>query len=129
MITVWFDYIAGLSQSSFQEATFCCVGIAGLRFLIRAAGQNFNTGQRKNVGIYGAGAAGRPVEALKWSKLSRCLLMDDNVKLHGQILVGKIESFESALKRIKSVDDTVLVAMPSASRRHRAIFHLLTETS
>ena len=129
--------IAGLQiprSVPFIQATFCCVGIAGLRFLIRAAGQNFNTGQRKNVGIYGAGAAGQQLlEALKWSKDYRvCLLVDDNVKLHGQNIGGiKIESFESALKRIKSVDlDTVLVAMPSASEEaQRAIFHLLTETS
>ena len=122
------------SSAPFIQATFCFVGLASPRFLIRVVGQNLNTGNRKNVGIYGAGAAGRQLlEALKWNNDYRvCLMVDDNTKLHGQNIGGiKVESFESALGRIKSTNlDTVLVAMPSASKEaKRAIFHLLTETN
>ena len=52
----------------FIQAAFSVVGIASLRFFIRAIGQNIDRAARKNITIYGAGTAGRQlVEALKWN--------------------------------------------------------------
>ena len=41
------------------QAAFSVVGIASLRFFIRAIGQNINRNARKNIAIYGASTAGR----------------------------------------------------------------------
>ena len=40
------------------QAVFSVVGIASLRFFIRAIGQNMNRAARKNIAIYGAGIQG-----------------------------------------------------------------------
>ena len=54
------------------QAVFSVVGIASLRFFIRAIGQNMNRATRKNIAIYGAGTEGRQlVEALKWNSQYR----------------------------------------------------------
>ena len=117
----------------FIQAVFSVVGIASLRFFIRAISQNINRAERKNIAIYGAGIAGRQLlEALKWNSQYRvCQIIDDNPKLHGQSLGGlKIEGFEAALKRLTlSEIDTILLAMPTAPFDvHQRIFDLLTET-
>ena len=80
----------------FIQAAFSVVGIASLRFFIRAIGQNINRAASKNIAIYGAGVAGwQLVEALKWNSQYRvCKIIDDDPKLHGQSLGGvKIEGF------------------------------------
>ena len=41
----------------FIQAAFSVVGIASLRFFIRAIGQNIDRAARKNIAIYGAGTA------------------------------------------------------------------------
>ena len=117
----------------FIQAAFSVVGIASLRFFIRAIGQNINRAARKNIAIYGAGIAGRQlVEALKWNSQYRvCQIIDDNSKLHGQSLGGvKIEGFAAARKKLNLYEiDTILLAMPSAPLdAHQRIFDLLTET-
>ena len=116
------------------QAVFSVVGIASLRFFIRAIGQNMNRATRKNIAIYGAGTEGRQlVEALKWNSQYRvCQLIDDNPKLHGQSLGGvTIEGFDAARKKLKVYKiDTILMAMPDApSNAHKRIFDLLNETS
>jgi FlaA1/EpsC-like NDP-sugar epimerase len=117
----------------FIQAAFSVVGIASLRFFIRAIGQNINRAARKNIAIYGAGMAGRQlVEALKWNSQYRvCQIIDDNPKLHGQSLGGvKIEGFDAARKKLTLYEiDTILLAMPTAPFEvHQRIFDLLTET-
>ena len=117
----------------FIQAAFSVVGIASLRFFIRAIGQNINRAARKNIAIYGAGIAGRQlVEALKWNSQYRvCKIIDDNPKLHGQSLGGvKIEGFDAARKKLTLYEiDTILLAMPTAPFDvHQRIFDLLTET-
>ena len=117
----------------FIQAAFSVVGIASLRFFIRAIGQNIDRAARKNIAIYGAGTAGRQlVEALKWNNQYRvCQIIDDNPQLHGQSLGGvKIEEFDSARKKLTLYEiDTILLAMPTASFDvHQRIFDLLTET-
>jgi FlaA1/EpsC-like NDP-sugar epimerase len=117
----------------FIQAAFSVVGIASLRFFIRAIGQNINRAARKNITIYGAGMAGRQlVEALKWNSQYRvCQIIDDDPKLHGQSLGGiKIEGFEAARKKLTLYEiDTILLAMPTALFDvHQRIFELLTET-
>ena len=116
----------------FIHAAFSVVGIASLRFFIRALGQNINRGARKNIAIYGAGIAGRQlVEALKWNSRYRvCQIIDDNPKLHGQSLGGiKIEGFDAARKKLTFYEiDTILLAFPTAPFDvHQRIFDLLTE--
>ena len=117
----------------FIQAAFSVVGIASLRFFIRAIGQNINRNARKNIAIYGASTAGRQlVEALKWNRQYRvCQIIDDNPELHGQSLGGvKIEGFEAARKKLTLYEiDTVLLAMPTAPFDvHQRIFDLLNET-
>ena len=117
----------------FIQAAFSVVGIASIRFFIRAIGQNFSIAKRKNIAIYGAGAAGRQlVEALKWNNQYRvCQIIDDNPQLHGQSLSGvTIESFDAACKKLTQNEiDTILLAIPTAPFEvHRRIFDLLTET-
>ena len=117
----------------FIQAAFSVVGIASLRFFIRAIGQNINRAARKNIAIYGAGTAGRQlIEALKWNGQYRvCQIIDDNPKLHGQSLGGvKIEGFEAAHKKLPLYEiDTILLAMPTAPFGvHERIFDVLTET-
>ena len=118
----------------FIQAAFSVVGIASLRFFIRAIGQNINRAARKNIAIYGAGMAGRQlIEALKWNSQYRvCQIIDDDPKLHGQSLGGvKIEGFDAARKKLTLYEiDTILLAMPTAPFEvHQRIFDLLTETS
>jgi FlaA1/EpsC-like NDP-sugar epimerase len=117
----------------FIQAAFSVVGIASLRFFIRAIGQNINRAARRNIAIYGAGMAGRQlIEALKWNSQYRvCQIIDDNPKLHGQSLGGvKIEGFDAARKKLALYEiDTILLAMPTAPFDvHQRIFDLLTET-
>ena len=117
----------------FIQAAFSVVGIASLRFFIRAIGQNINRTARKNIAIYGAGNSGRQlVEALKWNSQYRvCQIIDDNPQLHGQSLGGvKIEGFEAACKKLTLYEiDTILLAIPTAPFYvHQRIFDLLTET-
>ncbi len=117
----------------FIQAAFSVVGIASLRFFIRAIGQNINRAARKNIAIYGAGMAGRQlVEALKWNSQYRvCQIIDDNPKLHGQSLGGiKIEGFDAARKKLTLYEiDTILLAIPTVPFDvHQRIFDLLTET-
>ncbi len=117
----------------FIQAAFSVVGIASLRFFIRAIGQNINRAARKNIAIYGAGVAGRQlVEALKWNSQYRvCKIIDDDPKLHGQSLGGvKIEGFDATRKKLTLYEiDTILLAMPTAPFDvHQRIFDLLTET-
>ncbi len=117
----------------FIQAAFSVVGIASLRFFIRAIGQNIDRNARKNIAIYGASIAGRQlVEALKWNSQYRvCQIIDDNPELHGQSLGGvKIEGFEAARKKLTLYEiDTVLLAIPTAPFDvHQRIFDLLNET-
>jgi FlaA1/EpsC-like NDP-sugar epimerase len=117
----------------FIQAAFSVVGIASLRFFIRAIGQNINRAARKNITIYGAGMAGRQlVEALKWNSQYRvCQIIDDDPKLHGQSLGGvKIEGFDAARKKLTLYEiDTILLAMSTAPFEvHQRIFDLLTES-
>ena len=117
----------------FIQAAFMVVGIASLRFFIRALGQNINPVMRKNIAIYGAGSAGRQlVEALKWDSQYRfCQAIDDDPQLQGKSLGGvKIEGLDSARKKLTlNGIDTILLAMPNAPFEVRErIFDLLAET-
>lgn len=114
------------------QATFSVLGMAGLRFFIRALGQNINLAARKNIAVYGAGSAGRQlVEALKWDRQYRlCQIIDDDPQLQGQSLGGvKIEGLDVARKKLAINEiDTILVAMPNAKFEVREkILDLLTE--
>lgn len=117
----------------FIQAAFMVVGIASLRFFIRALGQNINRVMRKNIAIYGAGSAGRQlVEALKWDSQYRfCQAIDDDPQLQGKSLGGvKIEGLDSARKKLTlNGIDTILLAMPNTPFEVRErIFELLAET-
>ena len=116
----------------FIQAAFSVIGIASLRFFIRALGQNINRVARKNIAIYGAGSAGRQlVEALKWDKQDRvCQIIDDDPKLQRQSLGGiKIEGLDAAREKlILNEIDTILLAMPKTPFEVRErIFDLLAE--
>lgn len=117
----------------FIQAAFSVVGIASLRFFIRALGQNINHVERKNIAIYGAGSAGRQlVEALKWDRQYRlCQIIDDDPELQGKSLGGlKIEGLDAARKKLSfNGINTILLAMPNATIDvHERIFELLNET-
>lgn len=89
----------------FLHAAFACLAIGGIRFFIRAIGQNINHPNQKKVAIYGAGSAGRQLlEALKWDTQYRvCSIIDDNHDLVGKSIGGiKVETFEQAVKNFRS---------------------------
>jgi FlaA1/EpsC-like NDP-sugar epimerase len=117
----------------FIQAAFAITFVSSFRFFIRALGENINRGQLKHISIYGAGTAGRQLlEALKFNAKYRvCQLIDDNKKLHGQIVSGiKIESFDDAKKNLKSLNiDTLLISKKSfESATNKQILDLLSDT-
>ena len=82
------------------QAAFSVVGIASLRFFIRAIGQNINRNARKNIAIYGASTAGRQLLRRSNGTASTVFaeIIDDNPELHGQLEQREIEGFEAAQK-------------------------------
>jgi FlaA1/EpsC-like NDP-sugar epimerase len=117
----------------FIQGAFAITFISSFRFFIRALGENINRGKRKNISIYGAGASGRQLlEALKFNTKYRvCQLIDNNEKLHGQIVSGiKIESLDQAKKNLKLLNiDTLLLSKESfESSANKQILDLLSDT-
>jgi FlaA1/EpsC-like NDP-sugar epimerase len=77
---------------------------------------------RQNVMIYGAGSAGRQLfRALKASEMRAVGFIDDDPRLHGQLLFDRPIHSPSELPRLvqRHSLDAVLLAIPSASRKRR----------
>jgi len=104
-------------------AAFLFIAIAGSRFALRSLFRKALSGQRQNIAIYGAGAAGaQTFQSLKAGSNYRVrLVIDDSINIQGETLFGqRIHSFDDAISRFKALNiDTVLLAMPSASRAQR----------
>jgi FlaA1/EpsC-like NDP-sugar epimerase len=87
-----------------------------------ASVQLFNGGSAQNVMIYGAGSAGRQLHrALKATEMRVVGFIDDDARLHGQLLFEKpVHSpveLRDLVERYKLTD--ILLALPSASRKRR----------
>jgi len=104
-------------------AAFLFIAIAGTRFTLRGLFRKAIGGKRQNIAIYGAGAAGaQTFQSLKAGSNYRVrLVIDDSINIQGETLFGqRIHSFDDAISRFKALNiDTVLLAMPSASRAQR----------
>ncbi len=104
-------------------AAFLFIVIAGTRFTLRSLFRKSLGGKRQNIAIYGAGAAGAQLfQSIKAGSIySVRLVIDDSVNIQGETLFGqRIYSFNEAVSRFKALDiDTVLLAMPGASRTQR----------
>ena len=104
-------------------AAFLFIAIAGTRFTLRSLFRKSMGGERQNVAIYGAGAAGaQTFQSLKAEANYRVrLVIDDKVNIQGETLFGqRIYSFDDAKRLFKALKiNTALLAMPSASRAQR----------
>jgi len=102
------------------------IAISGLRLLARWVifeVLNYNSLNRVNVLIYGAGAAGRQlaVSLLHSNEFNPIAFIDDNSKLYGQSLHGlKVSSSDDLGKLIHKWDILeILIAIPSLMRSKR----------
>jgi FlaA1/EpsC-like NDP-sugar epimerase len=106
-------------------AAFLFIAIAGIRFTLRSLFRTSMVGKLQNVAIYGAGAAGaQTFQSLKAGRDYRVrLVIDDSVNIQGETLFGqRIYSFDDAKNQFKALEiNTVLLAMPSASRAQRQL--------
>lgn len=102
---------------------FLFTAIAGTRFALRDLFRKTTGGRQRNIAIYGAGAAGAQIfQSLKASSNYRVrMVIDDSVNIQGETLFGlRIQSFDDAINQFRALNiDTVLLAMPSASRAQR----------
>ncbi len=104
-------------------AAFLFIAIAGTRFTLRSLFRKSMGGERQNIAIYGAGAAGaQTFQSLKAGSNYRVrLVIDDSINIQGGSLFGqRIYSFDDAISQFRALNiDTVLLAIPSASRAQR----------
>jgi FlaA1/EpsC-like NDP-sugar epimerase len=96
--------------------------VAGSRFIVRAL-MNYRRSSGNRVAIYGAGTAGVELAAalLRSGRYQPVAFVDDNESLQNTIVNG-IEVFAPSELRDLVRDEevaTVLLALPSISRRHR----------
>lgn len=112
--------------------TTLCLLATSSRFVMRALGLSLNPQNRKNIIIYGAGAAGTQLmEALKLNPGYRvCMFIDDNKRLHGRTVAGiPIKSFDQAKKALDSLEiESILLAIRKVDGKTRKkISELLLE--
>lgn len=113
-------------------ATLFCMFATAMRLFIRALGQSMVEENRKNVAIYGAGAAGiQLMEALRKNQNYRVrLFIDDDLELNGKNLGGvPISNLNYAKKKLKKLKiQTLLLAIPSdAYGVRRRVFDMLSD--
>jgi len=113
-------------------ATLLCAFTTAMRLFIRALGQSMTKEKRRNVAIYGAGAAGiQLMEALRKNANYRVrLFIDDNRELSGKNLGGiPISNLDHAEKKFKKLDiETLLLAIPSdIDATRRRVFEMLSD--
>ena len=113
-------------------ATLLCAFATAMRIFIRALGQSMFKEKRKNVAIYGAGAAGiQLMEALRKNPNYRVrLFIDDNHELSGKNLGGvPISNLDHARTKFKKLDiTTLLLAIPSdIDATRQRVFDMLSD--
>jgi len=94
------------------------VGINGIRFIFRSAFRQRSNQNKKQIAIYGAGAAGaQTIQSLKSNQNYQVrMIIDDADNLQGKRMFGlKVMSFSEASNKFNQYGiNIVLLAMPSA---------------
>jgi FlaA1/EpsC-like NDP-sugar epimerase len=113
-------------------ATLLCAFATGIRYFIRALGQNIAIENRENVAIYGAGATGiQLMEALRKNPNYHVrLFIDDKRELDGKNLGGvPISNLHHAKKKFSKLKiETLLLAIPEDSEvLRRRVFDILPD--
>lgn len=104
----------------------------GMRFLVRALGQNVLEKKQENVVIYGAGAAGiQLMEALRKNPNYRVsLFIDDNKELDGKILNGvpihNLDTGKTKFKKLK-IKTLLLAVSSNIESTRRQVFDMLSD--
>lgn len=101
----------------FIYAVLVFVGINGIRFIFRSAFRLSYNQNKKQIAIYGAGAAGaQTIQSLKSNQNYQVsMIIDDADNLQGKTMFGyKVMSFSEASKKFDQYKiETVLLSMPS----------------